>query len=121
MLLKRPFELRPFLFAGLRRLSYRYPSRSKCLQYYRIRRGWYKCAICKGDFRKCDVAIDHIDPVVNPRTGFRTWDEYIERLFCSEHGLQVLCNTGNDSCHKIKTKAENLIRKEVKKNGRRPS
>lgn len=52
--------------------------------------------------KKPNVFVDHIEPVVNPETGFVSWDEYIERLFVEEDGLQVLCK----ECHDKKTKEE---------------
>ena len=62
----------------------------------------YQCALCKDEFTQKDVQVYHIKPVIDPKTGFTTWDKYIKRLFCDETNLQVLCIT----CHKIKTKEE---------------
>lgn len=87
-------------------MSYRAPMRSACLNKYRIKRGWYKCALCHGTFRKSEISIDHIQPVVAV-TGFAGFDEYIKRLFCPADGLQAAC----DTCHTAKTKAENQLRK----------
>lgn len=109
--MKKEFILQYFLFSGLRRLSYRYPARSECLKKYRVSRGKYKCAKCQRIFRKKDIAIDHIEAVVNPLTGFIDWNTYIARLFCPLDGLQVLCNNGKDSCHKVKSKQENTLRR----------
>jgi len=55
------------------------------------------------------VQVDHIIPVIDPATGFTTWDAFIERLFCDRDNLQVLCT----SCHDIKTKEE--IKQELRK------
>lgn len=66
----------------------------------------YKCKKCKQDFPAKDVTVDHIKPVVGPE-GFVSWDLFIERLFCPEKNLQVLCK----SCHSIKTKKETTKRK----------
>ena len=53
--------------------------------------------------------MDHIIPVVDPKTGFTTWDEYIERLFVPKGGWQMLCK----SCHDTKThEVENPLRRE---------
>lgn len=109
--MKKLWVLKAFLFSALRRASYRTPYRQECLKKYRIKRGYYTCAECKNIFRKKDIAIDHIDPVINPLTGFLDWNEYINRLFCDETGLQVLCNNGKESCHKRKTKLENKARR----------
>ncbi len=62
----------------------------------------YRCASCKGIFPSAKVAVDHISPVVDPATGFVDWNTYVDRMFCSESGLQVLCEV----CHTQKTKEE---------------
>lgn len=62
----------------------------------------YLCAACGVDFPNTQVQVDHISPVVDVKTGFTTWDNYIDRLFCGKDNLQVLCKT----CHAIKTKEE---------------
>jgi hypothetical protein len=57
----------------------------------------------EGKKRRIDNAIvDHIDPIVNPETGFTTWDDVVERMFCEADGLQLLCH----ECHKAKTSDE---------------
>jgi hypothetical protein len=66
----------------------------------------YTCNMCNGDFPSKDVNVDHIDPVVDPATGFVDWNTFIERLFCSEDNLQVLCS----KCHTEKTKQEREVR-----------
>jgi len=62
----------------------------------------YKCAACSKDYVSKDVQVDHVNPVVDPTTGFVSWDVYIDRLFCEGGNLQVLCST----CHKKKTAKE---------------
>lgn len=62
----------------------------------------YKCAKCNNDFPSKDVQVDHINPVVDPNTGFTSFDDYIARLFCGKDNLQVLCV----ECHKEKSKKE---------------
>jgi ribosomal protein L44E len=64
----------------------------------------YKCAACKKHHVAKDVQVDHIHPVVDPTTGFVSWDVYIDRLFCESYNLQVLCST----CHKKKTAGEKI-------------
>ncbi|MCA9380666.1 HNH endonuclease, partial [Candidatus Dojkabacteria bacterium] len=60
----------------------------------RVERGMYKCALCKevvpatiksGKKRVRNVFVDHIEPVVDPTTGFTNWDEYINNMFCEKH------------------------------------
>ena len=68
----------------------------------------YRCAMCKNLFRFNEIAVDHIDPVVDPIAGFTSWDNYISRLFCVQGNLAVLCHFD----HAIKTKREDLIRRQ---------
>lgn len=70
----------------------------------------YVCASCRNEFTSKDVEVDHIEPVVE-LTGFVSWDVYIDRLFCEESNLQVLCK----SCHKVKTQEEKNESKRVSK------
>lgn len=96
----------------------------------------YKCAHCGGLFRdkgketiiepdgtitkrsfRAEIAVDHIEPVI-PVAGWDDWNGYIQRMFFGE--LQVLCNytgirNGKKSCHAIKTKEENALRKKYAK------
>lgn len=62
----------------------------------------YSCAACSKLYTAKGVEVDHIIPVVDPATGFTTWDDYISRLFCATTNLQVLCKP----CHKAKTLCE---------------
>lgn len=62
----------------------------------------YLCASCEGEFPAKEVQVDHISPVVDPKTGFISWDLFIERLYCERDNLQVLCIP----CHKKKSKEE---------------
>jgi 5-methylcytosine-specific restriction endonuclease McrA len=67
----------------------------------------YKCNKCKANFPAADVVVDHISPVVDTMDGFKTWDEYVERMFVEADGLQVLCKP----CHSEKTALERKERK----------
>lgn len=58
-----------------------------------------------------NVFVDHIIPVVDPETGFMSWDEYIQRMFSDSENFQVLC----DDCHTAKTAAERAVSTERKK------
>lgn len=71
----------------------------------------YECAECHKLFPAKDVQCDHIKPVV-PVTGFETWDNVIENLFCEEDNLQVLCKP----CHKLKCQEERQERSSYNKN-----
>ena len=52
------------------------------------------------------MEVDHIKPVVDPKKGFTTWDDFIDRLFCEKKNLQALCR----GCHAKKTKEERGIK-----------
>ena len=67
----------------------------------------YKCIKCKKLFIAADVQVDHIKPVVDPKKGFVSWDDFINRIFCEIENLQTLCKP----CHKVKTDQEKLERK----------
>lgn len=58
----------------------------------------FKCNSCHGEFTAKDIQIDHIEPI-----GYdKSWDEFIDRLYCERENLQALCTT----CHKAKTLTE---------------
>lgn len=108
---KRPFVLKSFLIAVLRRASYRYAPRYAALKAAKKAYNWYECAKCTKTFGRKDVQVDHIEPLVDPAVGFTTWDNFIARLFIGVEGLQVLCKP----CHKVKTQAENAERRKYRK------
>ena len=99
-----------------------------CIKNARVRRGWYLCADCEQEVptsimrelktkpgvmkRTKNIYADHIDPIVDPEVGRRSWDEVIERAFVDTDGYQALCY----ECHHNKTQAERLIAKERKDN-----
>jgi hypothetical protein len=67
----------------------------------------YKCYLCEKSFERDQVVVDHVQPVVEPKKGFTTWDQFIERLFCDASNLKACCSP----CHKIKTQKEEEERK----------
>lgn len=69
----------------------------------------YECNVCHQEFTNKDVEVDHITPVVSV-SGWHSWDNFIDSLFCSISNLQVICKT----CHKQKSKIENEERKKNK-------
>ena len=80
----------------------------------------YQCAICQKYFPGKDVAVDHIDPVVDVDDGFVDWNTFIDRLFCGTNNLQVLCSyklkdilkyDNEISCHLKKTREERQNKK----------
>jgi 5-methylcytosine-specific restriction endonuclease McrA len=110
-------RFRSFVTSALRAASRRWPPKYKALKEafvgkkVNVKTGklamHYQCAECKQLFVAADVQVDHIKPVVDPKKGFTTWDNFIERMFCEIKNLQVLCKP----CHKIKTDQEKLERK----------
>lgn len=112
----------------LRRLSYRWPARSAAFRRAAVTeaeyrrhpgiknlskriRNFYCCQLCKLIFDRKHVSADHLYPVIDPKRGFRGWDEYIPRLFCDESGFQILCS----DCHDEKTTRERQLRKQYKR------
>ena len=69
----------------------------------------FECSMCHGHFPQKEVEVNHIVPVV-PVTGFDSWDEVINRMFCESDGLELLCKP----CHKTVTAEENILRKKNK-------
>ena len=73
------------------------------------------CAMCNAIIPETTSSVDHIEPVIDPKKGFVSWDEYITRMYCEREGFQVLCS----SCHSIK---QNVSEENVHNlNGRLPS
>lgn len=64
----------------------------------------------EGRCRECgkgtpELYADHVEPVVDPKTGFVDWNTHYKRLF--EGACQPLCK----ACHAKKTKIENAARR----------
>jgi 5-methylcytosine-specific restriction endonuclease McrA len=71
----------------------------------------YLCNHCCNEFPAKDVQVDHIMPVVEPSKGFKTWDDFIDKLYCEKDNLQVLCKP----CHLIKSNLEKQEKKNANK------
>jgi hypothetical protein len=99
-----------FVTASLRRASLRWPPRNMALKKARVDRGLYRCSMCGEAFKRDEIHIDHIVPVVNPANGFVGWDDFIEKLFCEEEQFQILCKYD----HEVKTLMEDEMRKALK-------
>lgn len=82
----------------------------------RTKRGFYMCACNKeipasikiDNKRVNNVIVDHINPIIDPEVGFVSWDDTINRMFCEEDNLQILCY----ECHTQKTQEERATAKE---------
>jgi hypothetical protein len=102
-----------FIKNTLRRASYRWPGRNEALVAARVARGFYRCAVCHVDtFKRTEVNLDHIEPVVPVETdwhlpdGSPDWNIFIKRLYVGPDGFQVICL----NCHDAKTQIEDEMR-----------
>ena len=110
-------RIKSFIVATLRQGSRRWPPKYETLNDSKTEKKinkktgriaqHYLCASCEDEFTSKDVEVDHIKPVIDPKKGFTTWDDYVARLFCGKDNLQVLCKT----CHKEKTAKEKATAK----------
>lgn len=106
-----------FIKNNIRRMSWKWQPIVDCKKQANTRRGFYMCNGCKQEVpasiknekgKRVDNAIvDHINPIIDPETGFTTWDDCINRMFCEGDNLQVLCH----DCHKTKSLEEANIAK----------
>lgn len=102
--------MRAFIVGGLRQLSNRWPPKYMARKAAKVAYGTYMCAGYKTDPHKVrakDIKADHIDPVVDPATGFVSYDTFIKRLFCEQTGFQMLCT----KCHQNKSNDEKVQRR----------
>ena len=112
----------------LRKASFAHKPRNEVKEKCKIDAALYECQHCKtyvyeGESQKNYVKylekypnntvimqvfhMDHVNPVIDPNSGWVSWDSVINRMFCGHDGWQGLC----PSCHKIKTDDENKLRK----------
>ena len=124
--MQKPVDVKTWVIWALRKSSYRWPPRNAALRaaaatkaeytakpgekVSKLVRNFYRCKTCKKVFSRRGVSIDHVRPVVDPKKGWRGFDEYITRMFCDQSGFQILCSL----CHDAKTKKENKTRKAQK-------
>ncbi len=102
-----------FVKAQLRKGSMRWPPKNEALKNARLERGVYQCvsghsvpASVKVNGKTTrNVYVDHVNPIIDPSTGFVSWDEFIEALYCDSSNLQVMCL----ECHSKKTAEERRI------------
>lgn len=112
----------------LRNASLKSPYRQIVLQNAKVDASTHECSDCgcyvysgvsdknfaelkKKHIKKCfkrgKVEINHIDPVVDPKSGFVDWNTYIERLFVKDDKMNALCK----ECHSKLTEKQNKLRK----------
>lgn len=70
----------------------------------------FSCELCNNEVTAKDMQVDHIKPIIDPKKGFTTWDDLIDRLFCEKDNLQAICVT----CHATKTAKEKAVRTKTK-------
>lgn len=61
----------------------------------------YQCNLCKNWFPEKQINVDHIIPAGSLNCA-EDLPGFVERLFCEQDNLQVLC----ENCHNIKTQNE---------------
>lgn len=109
--MKKPLNIKSFIIQLLRRGTYKWPPRTEAFKAARVERGLYKCAMCANLFGPKAVKLDHINPTVDPKTGFVDWNTYIARMYPEDpNAFQVLC----EQCHDSKTAVERELRKQYK-------
>ena len=107
-------KLKRFLLPILRRKSLWWTARNEAKAAARIEHGLYRCGSCKGSFSRSQIEMDHIKPVVNVKTGWTNWDDFIKSLYCDKDNFAALCK----NCHSVKSQIENaqrVINKKAKK------
>lgn len=117
-------KFRSFIKNNLRSASRKWAPLQQAKKNANISRGVYLCANCeqhvptsilslvKGRRKRVNnVFVDHIEPIIDPKTGFTTWDECIDRMFCELDNLQLLCG----ACHDEKTLGERKITAEYRR------
>lgn len=110
-------RFRSFIKGNLRRSTQKWKPIQDCLRSARVARGLYLCNDCQEHVptttrdengkRVKNVHVDHILPIIDPTTGWVSYDDMIERMFCELPNLQVLCH----ACHKKKTDEEKALAK----------
>lgn len=112
-------KYKSFIKNQLRGATRKWAPIQDCQKSARTRRGFYKCEGCgeevptttrAGGKRSNNIFVDHIEPIV-PVTGWESWDSCIERMFCEEDNLQLLCK----ACHDVKSKEETALRAKYRK------
>ena len=69
----------------------------------------YNCKKCNGWFPEKQINVDHVRPAGSLNTA-TDLPQFVERLFCEQDNLQVLCTT----CHDAKTLNEKQSKKKTK-------
>jgi 5-methylcytosine-specific restriction endonuclease McrA len=100
-------QFKSFVKNNLRSATRKWAPINECKKRAHISRGLYKCDECQeivpptvfdeGKRKRVkNLAVDHIEPVVDPEIGFTSWDDIVDGLFCEPENLQLLCKTCHD-------------------------
>lgn len=78
---------------------------------------WSRCKECKQPVPAYLAEVDHREPLVPLNMSFdeMSLDLIVDRLWCEESKLDVLCKP----CHKVKSKSENAERRKLKKEAKK--
>jgi len=115
-----------FVKGHLRRASRWWKPISETLKKSRVGRGVYLCNVCEQHVpasivtdgkRRKNILVDHVNPVVDPTTGFTGWDDFVNGLYCEEINLQAICY----HCHNKKSAEERNLAKEARDNKKGPT
>lgn len=74
--------------------AYEWPARKAVLKMSQVSKEHHKCDDCLKIFHKSNIEVHHIEPVASH---LRDYNMIINRLFCDEGGLKVLCK----GCHAL--------------------
>jgi len=103
---RKPINRNTWVKTRLRSASLIWPARNEAIKAARAERGKYRCEQCRELFLRSQIQLDHINPVVDPKTGWTTFDDFIVRLFCDAEGFRVLCRI----CHESVTSVQDAMR-----------
>jgi 5-methylcytosine-specific restriction endonuclease McrA len=113
---------RNLIKGALRRVFSRSELRRSALEACRIEHSdlkrprvtkWGICSSCNVPTALYQMEVDHVIPLVplDKELVDMSWDEVVDRLWCEISNLKPICKP----CHKIKSKAESKIRRDLKK------
>lgn len=98
------------VIALLRKGSRWWPAKAEAKKLAKVSPGMYKCSSCSGVYGDKEINVDHIKPVIPVKEGFKTWDEFVNNLFCNTDNLAILCIP----CHDLKSMVEREQRKKYR-------
>ncbi len=108
--MKRSFSRSPIVRSFLDKHRIEKPYIKKDGTTSSVPRVYYKCFVCDNEFPSSQIQVDHVEPVVPVEipTRHMCLDSLVNRLYCGEEGLQILCKKD----HKEKSVIENEARNE---------